>query len=191
MFKNQKALIMKFLFFDTETTGKLGPDTHIVQLAALLTDEEKPLSQMNVLIKPNNWIIPEEVVAIHGITTEKCEEHGIPIVEALQKLDYLAKQADVVVAHNYWFDCEMVKLERKRLNLLPGPCGATFCTMQASTEILQLPGRFGKFKWPKLQEAYQFFFGEEFEGAHDAMNDVHACSKIFFELRRRGMEVAA
>lgn len=183
---------MRYLFFDTETTGKLSDDCHIVQLAAILTEETIPISQINVLIKPIDWIVPDEVVEIHGITTEKCERYGIPIEVALQLMDSLSLQVDIVVAHNFWFDGRMLKLERNRLQLPPGPPVEVFCTMQESTNIVCLPGNFGKFKWPKLQEAYKFFFDEEFEGAHDALNDVRACMKIFFEIRKRlDVEVVA
>jgi DNA polymerase III epsilon subunit-like protein len=60
----------------------------------------------------------------------------------------------------------------------------TYCTMKETTNICKLPGNYGKFKWPKLTEAHQHFFGIPVEGAHDAMTDVRACKRIFFEIKK-------
>ena len=39
----------------------------------------------------------------------------------------------------------------------------------------------------KLMELYRILFNEEFTGAHDAMADVTATMKCFFELKKRGV----
>jgi inhibitor of KinA sporulation pathway (predicted exonuclease) len=48
------------------------------------------------------------------------------------------------------------------------------------TNILKIPSPYyqEKFKFPKLSELHQWLFGEDFEGAHDALNDVKATSRI-------------
>lgn len=68
-------------FFDTETTGlplfkepsEHPGQPHIVQLGACLVDldSREVLSTLDVMIKPDGWLIPDKVDAIHGITTEK------------------------------------------------------------------------------------------------------------------------
>jgi hypothetical protein len=52
--------------------------------------------------------------------------------------------------------------------------------MLSSTGICKIPKKQG-YKWPKLSEAYQHFFGEELKDAHDALVDVMACKRIYFE----------
>jgi len=33
-----------------------------------------------------------------------------------------------------------------------------FCTMEAATPVVAIPGRYGhRYKWPSLEEAYQHF----------------------------------
>lgn len=59
------------------------------------------------------------------------------------------------------------------------------CTMQASTNLCKIPGPYG-FKYPTLQELHKHLFEVGFDGAHDAMVDVLACAKCFFELERMG-----
>jgi DNA polymerase III epsilon subunit-like protein len=53
------------------------------------------------------------------------------------------------------------------------------------TESMKRWGRSGQNKTPKLVEAYRFFFGEDYDGAHSALADARACARVFFELRRR------
>lgn len=178
---------MNILVFDTETTGKANfklPPEHesqprLVQLAVLLVDElGKEQASMNVIIRPAEFVIPKEASDIHGITTETAHSIGVPLLHALEPFGSLVKRADVLVAHNIDFDHLIMRGECARM-CVPFETRETFCTMKAMTDICKLPGNYGKFKWPKLQEAHQHAFGVEFEGAHDAMADVRACARLY------------
>ena len=62
------------------------------------------------------------------------------------------------------------------------------CPMLLSTSICKLPGKRGGYKWPKVEEAYRFFFGktdyvEQHRGADDAMHE----AEIVYELYKRGV----
>ena len=56
------------------------------------------------------------------------------------------------------------------------------CKMPPTPKMLA--AGFDKFKMPKLIEAHQHLFGEGFDKAHDAMADVMACKRIYFECKR-------
>jgi DNA polymerase-3 subunit epsilon len=184
------------LAFDTETTGKAEfklPASHIaqprlVQLGAILYDDDwKVRAEINLIVKPNDWTIPKEVSDIHGITQEIAEKCGLPHRAVIRVFLGLAKQATLFIAHNIQFD-ELVMdaaLCLEKAECLSIGTKDRFCTMKAMTPICQLPGKFGDFKWPRLQEAYKHAFGEEFEGAHDAMADVRACARIYRWLKER------
>lgn len=43
------------------------------------------------------------------------------------------------------------------------------------------------FEWTKLQELHYRLFGCDFEDTHDAMADITATKKCFFEMRKRGL----
>jgi len=195
------------LFFDTETTGKAlfkAPPNHpmqprIVQLAAVLFDDDgAECGSLNAIIKPEGWTIPADASAIHGITTERALKCGIPIMSALAVFSNFLHLADTLVAHNLDFDELVVSADLVRL---PNPGAqkcfdrlaeiATFCTMKNTTQICQLPGNYGDFKWPKLTEAHKHLFGTDVEGAHDAMADVRACARIYFEITKPKIENAA
>ena len=45
----------------------------------------------------------------------------------------------------------------------------------------------GNYKWPKLDELYSALFNKSFEGQHNAINDVRATYKCYFEMKKRGL----
>lgn len=188
------------LFFDTETTGKGNfrapashpSQPHIVQLAAILfEDGGTERGTLSVLIKPDGWIIPDEAAAIHGITTEMALAGGIPIMSALAVFSNFLHLTDRIVAHNIDFDTLIVSADLARLTS-PGArkceerlkVTPMYCTMKNTMQICQLPGQYGDYKWPKLTEAHKHLFGADIEGAHDAMADVRACARIYFEITK-------
>lgn len=175
------------LYYDTETTGfpaKVGTPLdqcpHIVQLAALLLDDkEGEIASFCVIIKPEGWEVEEGAAEVHGITTEKALRLGIPISVAMAMFSNLCAIAEQAIAHNDAFDIQFINYEIERLGKLNRLLVMDrFCTMKATTDICQLPGKYGKFKWPKLIEAHEHFFGEGFDGAHDALADVRACARV-------------
>lgn len=135
-------------------------------------------------MKPDGWTIPEDATKIHGITTEDCEKYGLSILSVLGLFGKWCEIADILIAHNISFDLSRIiyhrdKHDLKTKVLLPT---RSFCTMQTTTNICKLPGKYDSYKWPKLQEAYKHFFGENFDGAHDALADVKACARVYFHL---------
>ncbi len=164
----------RILTWDTETTGFNDP--HIVQLACILTKGDRELASLNVMIKPDNWQVEEGAFKVHGISTEEAAEFGIPIYSAIWAFNELCEQADLITAHNAAFDTRITHGEFNRLGKVWTPPPVR-CTMLATTNICKIAGRRG-WKWPTLAEAHQHFFGEGFDGAHDALVDVRACHKI-------------
>lgn len=185
-----------YLFFDTETTGfiskSLSPDdpkqARICQLAAILASEDDTeLARMDVLIKPTNWVISEKLTKIHGISHEMAVKDGIPIMEALGKFNCMIEDCKIIVAHNFDFDKNMFQLECLANAFDPSRFNtkSTCCTMLNSTEICKIPKARGSgYKWPKLQEIHRHLFGYEFDDAHNALADITATKKVFFEIMR-------
>ena len=182
---------MNFLFFDTETTGLVknwdnpGDERNprIVQLGCILTNSEgRPINTYSSIVNPDGFSIPQEVAdCSHGISTAMATKYGRSIKVVMNEFIQLYTRADVVVAHNIKFDHVLVKHEMHRLvDCLP--CvKETYCTMLESTSIVGARKTNGSIKWPKLSEAYKFFFSEDLKDAHDALTDVMACKRIFFE----------
>ncbi len=194
------------LFYDTETQGmplfsepsEDPRQPHIVQLAAALVDMDtrKTVASMDVIIKPRGWTIPDDVAAIHGITTEKAHDLGIPEESAVAIFLGLWN-ARTRIAHNEQFDARILRIALKRFpQAFPEPLsdkwkdGTAECTAKLATPIVKCPptakmraaGR-NHYKTANLTEAYKHFFGQPFDGAHSAMADVNACIAVYFAIQ--------
>lgn len=189
---------MYYLVFDTETTGlpknyqapldDFDNWPRLVQLAWQFYDGDGNLwEEENLIIKPEGFVIPEEVAKIHRISQERALTEGLPLNEVLQKFSEAIKRADFLVGHNIDFDNNIVGSEFLRNSIANQLAEAKkICTMKLGVDICRLPGRMG-FKWPNLNELHLCLFQENFSDAHDAMIDVRACARCFFEMKTRGL----
>ena len=188
------------LFFDTETSGlPLWRDPsddprqpHLLQIAAILCDVSgNEIESMSTLVKPGaGCVIEKEAFDAHGITLEKANAEGRDPASVVKQFIGLVEKATGLCGHNLPFDIRIMRIASSRHcgikweNTLP-----VFDTMKRSTAIVNLPptpkmlaAGFNKPKSPKLSECIMHFFGEELEGAHDALVDVRACMRIYFHL---------
>jgi len=191
------------LFYDTETTGlpdfkapsEAAHQPHIVQIAAAVVDAEtrQVLSSLDLMIRPNGWTIPDEVSAIHGITTEMAGDIGIPEDIALSAFLEMWRGVNLRVGHNESFDARIVRIAMMRYGDLAADewkAGKAECTARLATPICKLPqtermlavGR-THHKTANLTEAYSHFTGLELENAHSAMADVKACMAVYFAIK--------
>lgn len=182
-----------FLVFDTETTGlpldynapmtKVDNWPRVIQLAWALYDDRNCLIDCRVdLIKPAGWRIPKEKFWIdNGFDQRESEKKGIPIRDALQPFIERVERTKYLVAHNMSYDYPVLGAECIRENIKSSNKPIRICTKESSTEFCKLPGRYG-YKWPTLSELHIKLFGRNFAGGHDALVDVKACAKCFFEL---------
>jgi DNA polymerase-3 subunit epsilon len=201
------------LFYDTETTGlplfsepsEDPRQPHIVQLAAALVDLDswETRASLDVIIKPDGWTIPDDVAAIHGLTTEAAQQLGVPADTALELAVDLWRRASVRIAHNESFDARLMRIGMFRH--FPNDTalhdewkgGAALCTQVLSTPILKLPptakmiaARRTHHKSANLGEAFEFFTGGKLQGAHRAMVDVQACIQVYRAIDERSTVAA-
>jgi DNA polymerase III epsilon subunit-like protein len=188
---------VKIIVLDTETAGLprdyKAPATdaanwpRVVQIAWQVYDGEQLIAGESHLIKPQGFEIPAAATAVHGITTATAAAQGLELTRVLDTLRVLANVTDAVICHNASFDLTVLAAEYARLGQAsPFARLRQICTMTAATPLLRLPGKYG-WKFPKLDELHRYLFNTDFDGAHDAMRDVQATARCFFELRRRGV----
>jgi DNA polymerase III epsilon subunit-like protein len=186
---------MKYLFFDTETTGLpknyKAPITdfknwpRVIQLAYLIYDDQgNELKTKDVIIKPDGFIIPQASSDVHGISTDQAIAEGVELNIVLKEFEQDVKDVDILVAHNISFDeaimgCEFLRNEFKN----PIEHKRKICTMKTTTNFCKIPGKYG-FKWPRLSDLHIKLFGEDFDGAHNALADIRATADCFWELKR-------
>lgn len=212
------------IFYDTETTGlplfkepsEHPGQPHIVQLAAELCEEEtgKTLGAMNLIIKPEGWVMSPEALETHGISEEYADRVGVPARAAMDTFLELWTNADVRCAHNETFDARLLRIAIMRcaywsmeaMETDAGEIpfsdywkqGQSFCTQTNSTKILMLPPtdkmvakRMTGPKSPNLGEAYYHFTGKVLDGAHDAQVDIMACKAVYYGIKKHHAALAA
>lgn len=187
---------MKLLVFDTETTG-LPPRNlkktgkwwlqypNIVQLSWILYDTEKQkilLLGDNIIKLDGGKLIPEESTAVHRITNEMMNEHGISIQDALVKFNLAYEACDYLIAHNLEFDKQVMIAEMHGNGMVPifdlmnRP---EVCTMKSNIDFCKIErkNRYGKvyYKWPRLEELHYILFKQTPKDLHNAINDVLIC----------------
>jgi len=189
-----------YLFFDTETTGlptnwqapvsDLENWPRLVQIAWALYENGVEVSNSDFIIKPEGFVIPPDASSIHGITTEIAEKEGALLQAVLNEFQNLVARADFLVAHNVSFDEKVVGAEFLRKNMPNGLVSKkTICTKEISTNFCAIPSVHGRqgYKWPKLSELHIKLFGAEFIDFHNALADVNATAKCFWEMKKRGI----
>jgi DNA polymerase III epsilon subunit-like protein len=188
-----------YLFFDTETTGLprfpnapveyLDNWPRIVQISWLIFDEhQKCINEKDYIIKPENFIIPDSASQVHGITTEIALSKGSDLKPILNEFAIDVKNANYIIAHNMEFDEKIVGAEFLRKEISHDLFETTrICTMKSSTDHCKIANMYGGYKWPNLVELHNFLFKTSFENAHNALFDVKACAKCFFELKNIGV----
>lgn len=193
----------KYIFFDTECNGlpfsnKLGVDDtsnwpRMIQLAWLVTDEHgNILKRQSHIIYPQGFIITNEVENLTGITTSRAKSEGVNLRTVLNEFMDDLVDAELVIGHNIDFDKHVLgcELYREGLDYDTLLNKKSVCTMQRSTNFCAIPNPnsyYGGYKWPKLEELYQKLFDTTLSNAHDALSDVEATRKCYFELKQQGI----
>jgi DNA polymerase-3 subunit epsilon len=191
-------------FYDFETNGfplwkKPSNDPgqpHIVQVASVVVDSDtrKTVSSFEYIACPDGWEIPDEVANIHGITTGRAGEVGVPEQFIVNSVLVHHIMSYLRVGHNESFDARIMRIALLRFGEDDAAeiwkAGNAECTQRLATPIVQAPatekmkavGRHGN-KTANLGEAYEHFFGEKFEDAHTAMADVQATMAIYWAMK--------
>jgi len=191
----------KYIVFDVETTGlpksykapprlfKMWP--HIVQFSWLFIDNTVK-TERSFIIKPNNYVIPEESVKIHKITNKKAQAEGVSINSVLKMFKEDCDKVDTLVAHNASFDKSVVLAAcyRTKRNVGFLVDKKIICTMKSTTNLCKLKGKYGH-KYPKLEELYYFLFQENPNVIlHNSLEDARVTLKCYRELiKKKGFNI--
>ena len=188
------------LFFDTETTGipdrsaKWDTDfadyPHVVQMAWIHGCKVE-----NHIIRPDGWEIPDDTVAVHGITTEYALEHGESFAAVVDMFIQDCHDAGLICGHNIHFDTGIVKANILRelgreyydANDVETALykGKRIDTMRPTMKWVDARMANGRLKFPNLSELYSRCFPGETFPAHNAIEDVKAvarCLPVILEL---------
>jgi DNA polymerase-3 subunit epsilon len=179
--------MQKILIVDIETTGFLQQKGKIVEIGIVELD----------LSNGNKKIIFDQVTHEKGITKEECEKSWIvknstltvEEIRTSKPLDILKPEIQSILhsykhgttAYNNAFDFGFME---NRGFIFPKKLA---CPMKLSTNICKIPSMRG-YKWPKVEEAYEYFFGKtSYIEAHRGADDAFHEADIVYELYKRGV----
>lgn len=175
--------------FDTETTGlpahRNAKYTNLdafdkcrvlsVALVEFSGDHTEVGHYYNLLKCPNVSVGATE---IHGITQTDVDDNGINIEQLYCDVRMIFEGVKHVVGHNVHFDVNVLKSEFFRAGL-----SIDFMNNVEYIDTLKLT-RNMFFSTMKLGVLYKFLFDEDFDGAHNALNDCRATARVYSELQR-------
>lgn len=199
------AKCFDLLFFDTETTW--FKDWRVVQMWMIqgsYSSDFKPLikQKASLLFNPNKEI-DKGAEWVHWIW-----QHWVnnkPNFSSFMRIFIInAQNASLIIWHNVEYDIRIIEnefnayfgdkreidiAELGKINIdefFSNVKKKIFDTMKEE-EIVKHCWLKGKqwLKWPKLTELHEKLFWEGFEWAHDALEDITATEKCFWELVKR------
>jgi len=148
----------------------------MLEIAAERLVNREVAEHFHSIIRPTKPI-PEETIAIHGITYDMAMNEGRDLKEVLG--DFLSFIADsVLVGHNVEFDLGFVRFYASKQGF-PVPTNQTLDTCEIARRHLILPSY-------SLERVAQYF-GVVNKRAHRAQTDVEVTRRVFLKLLDRAL----
>ncbi|MFC3996047.1 exonuclease domain-containing protein [Nocardiopsis sediminis] len=177
--------------FDSETSSNVPREAFLVSAALVDTTG----ATRTWLVDPGDREIPEDAVAVHGISTERARDEGVRAEDALEEI------ADALTGHllagrglvifNAPFDLVVLSEELRRYGMkslddrLSGPLSAIIDPLVIDRGVD--PYRRGARNLGAMCE----FYGVDLTDAHSAHGDAVACLEVAREIGARRPDIAA
>jgi DNA polymerase III epsilon subunit-like protein len=152
----------------------------VLQLAYVICDDNgNIIKKVNKYVK--NRLPTNDSIKIHGIDINKIKAEGIDFREVINELVNNLSECKYVVGHNLQYDLTTILNDIRSYGIHivddnNNPILNIFKNIE-SKDTMQMNG-----SKIKLEALYEKLFGNKFDGAHDALNDVEATKKIYFKL---------
>jgi len=182
-------LKQEILILDIETTGFQNNGGSIVEIGIvslnLETGEIKEI--FDSLLKediftekhrkhPYGWIFQNS-----DLTFEEIEKAPLAFDVFSKVQEILNSYPLGCTAYNNKFDFGFLESRGLKIKKLP-------CPMILSTPICKLPGRYGSYKWPNVEEAFSHFFPEsKYDEKHRGLDDAKHEAMIVYRLYQDGI----
>jgi DNA polymerase III subunit alpha, Gram-positive type len=158
-----------YCIFDIETTGFKPEECNIIEIAVSKFKNGEIVDEYTTFVDPE-MNIPDKITELTGITNEmviNCPK----VYEMLPKfIEFIGDS--ILVAHNSAFDMSFIKYYSDKYNFKLN--NKVIDTLEISRNIYNLPNH----KLGTIVESLNI----ELDGAHRAINDVHATAKMFSKM---------
>ena len=121
-----------FISLDLETTGAFPFESEICEIGAVKWKGGKIIDKYEVLIKPSHTI-PDEIIAIHGITNEMLENSPTISEKIHEFYDFI--QDGYLIAHHAPFDMGFLAFEFEKRDM-DFPIKKALCSSLLSRQLI-------------------------------------------------------
>ena len=173
----------KIIIFDLETNGI--KDCSVLSISAIKLEVDIENLNVREIGKFDRYYYrnPGEKINFGAIRVNGLTDENISILRKDKNYSkYFQEDYDFedfcdgvkhFVAHNISFDSQFLKIPYMR----------KFCTMNENVENLKIEGKYGKYKWPKLNETAKYYGIEVDElSTHRSDYDTYLCKEIFVKM---------
>lgn len=172
--------------FDTETTGTDPTEARLVTACVALVGGGQETEVRQWLVNPG-VPIPTAASAVHGITDEVAQAHGMAPRVAVQEIELALREAAgtcPIVIYNAPYDWTVLDREARRNNL--GGRVLTLAETARTVDPLVIDRGLDKYrKGSRRLEDVCRHYGLTLEGAHDATADALAAARVAYRLGQR------
>lgn len=180
----------KVTVLDIETTGRKPHNGTIVEIGICLLDldtgEITPI--FNSVVRELDFEVCHEA---HKVEKSWVFQNSNLTIEEVRKAPLLSEFRDElqiifdkypITAYNKAFDFGFLRDRGFKL------AQHAQCPMICATSVLKIPGYYGKYKWPSVQEAWGYFYPEDthYKELHRAYDDAVHEAKIVYALSQKG-----
>lgn len=178
----------EILVLDIETTGFLNQGGKIVEIGIVKLNLEngETTPMYDSLIKEDGL----DITHTYGRYGWIFQNSDLQFEDVMEAPTLESQRAEIqnllneypVTAYNKSFDFGYLADRGFRINELD-------CPMKIATPIVKLPAMYGRggYKWPKVEEAWDYFFGNTgYIEAHRGLDDAIHEAKIVFKLYQLG-----
>ena len=173
----------KIIVFDLETNGI--KDCSVLSISAIKLEVDIESLNVREIGKFDRYYYrnPGEKINFGAIRVNGLTDENISILRKDRNYSkYFEEDYDFedfcdgvkhFVAHNISFDSQFLNIPYMR----------KFCTMNENVENLKIEGKYGKYKWPKLNETAKYYGIEVDElSTHRSDYDTYLCKEIFVKM---------
>ncbi|AUT19180.1 hypothetical protein DSLPV1_209 [Dishui lake phycodnavirus 1] len=189
---------MKYVAFDTETTGRplefVSPtkynlhnyeDARLLSIAAVAFEDGEEVDALYKVVRPDGFKVG--ATEIHGITEEEAHSSGESFADVIRAfVSFVRRHGDgPMVAHNSVFDENIISAE-----LIRRGYDADLVWFRSRTFLctFDMWKKRNFCRTGKLVNCYRECFGGEFD-AHHALFDARACGQLYWYMRSNPLEL--
>ena len=165
----------KYIAFDVETTGLSSITSRIIEVGAVIFENEKPVAQFSSLVNPNVFI-PESATAVNHITNDMIKYAPSEEKVFSDLVNFLGDALDnqtIICAHNAKFDMAFLSETLMRLGY-SGKINFVDTLSLSRRNIFSVDNH--------KQKTIAEYFGIVNDQEHRAVSDAMVCGEILSKL---------